>query len=131
MAPMSQPTAACESNVKLEPKGEATEAVEPEPLIDLGPPAAPAAPAPAFGAHARHRRARRRVGAKLLAASTCYEMPTASFDASQIRMKIQTGLSIGASPKVPRSRGAARSAESTESDQIMAETWQTLVRVGG
>ena len=38
-------------------------------------------------------------------------------------LNIRMGLSIGASPKIPKSRNAARSNESIESDQVMAESW--------
>jgi len=69
--------------------------------------------------HAK-RREHRHVGAKLCA-SLRYEMPPLSFDSSQVRAQIQMGLSIGASPKIPKSRNAARSNESIESDQTMAD----------
>lgn len=38
-------------------------------------------------------------------------------------LNIRMGLSIGASPKIPKSRNAAGSNESIESDQIMAVSW--------
>lgn len=98
----------------------------PKPMVAFGqtaqrlPGLGPRAPKSSKGRRAHQRRQHRNIGSKLCA-SLRYEMPSLSFDSSRVRSKIQMGLSIGASPKIPKSRNAAGSNESIESDQIMAE----------
>lgn len=96
-------------------------------LIDIAPTASPKPMVAAFGQTAQRlpglgapKSSNSNIGSKLCA-SLRYEMPSLSFDSSRVRSKIQMGLSIGASPKIPKSRNAARSNESIESDQVMAE----------